>query len=161
MTMKNSSQSTRAAFRTGERDAAQESAAIEADLECPKKLITDAAGRLLGSFIEFASLEPKTSRNHAEGWRIAMTIGSAVTALHFQDMGEQLYAHARRRLAAGENRLRSLHGETPDGRLPLRLQHSQPVQRAEISTGSADPFFRSDSQSCFGKAMTHTLDSRG
>ena len=114
-TTKVSSQSTRAALLPGERDLTQESAATEADLECPKKLIKNAAGCLLGSFNEFAALEPKTSRNHAERRRIAMAIGSAVNALHLHHMVEQLEAYAQRRLVAGENCLRSLYGGRPMG----------------------------------------------
>jgi predicted nucleic acid-binding Zn-ribbon protein len=119
------------------RNAAQECAAIEADLERLKKLVNDAAGRLLGSFNEFASLEQQTSRNREERQRIEMAIGSAVTALQFQDMATQLTGHAQRRLVALENCLRTLYGESSAGAI---LDHPTPVRQAEMSAGSVDLF---------------------
>lgn len=117
--------------------AAQECAAIEADLERLKAIVNDAAGRLLGSFNEFASLEQKTHRNLEERQRIALAIGSAVMALQFQDMATQLTHHAQRRLAALEGCLRALYGETPVGG---HLEHRQPVPQTELSSGSVDLF---------------------
>jgi hypothetical protein len=134
MTTKHSSEST---LPDAGRNAAQECAAIEADLERLKTLFNDAAGRLLGSFNEFASLEQQTYRNLEERKRIESAIDSAVTALQFQDMATQLTHHAQRRLAALEICLRSLYGEVPGGGL---LEHSQPVRQAEMSSGSIDLF---------------------
>lgn len=119
------------------RTAAQECAAIEADLERLKALVNDAAGRLLGSFNEFASLEQQTNRNLEERVRIQSAIGTAVTALQFQDMATQLTGHAQRRLAALESCLRSLYGEAASGVL---VEHPQPVRQAEMSAGSIDLF---------------------
>ena len=119
------------------RTAAQECAAIEADLERLKTLVNDAAGRLLGSFHEFAELEQLARRNAAERERIASAIGAAVTALQFQDMATQLTGHAQRRLAALEACLRTLYGASAGGAL---LEHPQPVRQAEMSAGSIDLF---------------------
>jgi hypothetical protein len=119
------------------RAAAQECAAIEADLERLKTIVNDAAGRLLGSFNEFASLEQQTARNEAERARIAMALGSAVTALQFQDMATQLTGHAQRRLVALESCLRSMYG---DGAVGGLLEHPQPVRQTEMTSGSIDLF---------------------
>jgi len=119
------------------RTAAQECAAIERDLERLKTLVNDAAGRLLGSFNEFASLEQQASRNSDERRRIESAIGVAVTALQFQDMATQLTGHAQRRLAALETSLRSLYGEAVGNGL---LDHHTPVRQAEMSAGSVDLF---------------------
>jgi len=98
------------------RTVAQECAAIEADLERLKKLVNDAAGRLL--------------------------IGSAITALQFQDMATQLTGHAQRRLSALEECLRTLYAEVPVGGVSagILIQQSQPVRQAEMSAGSVDLF---------------------
>jgi capsule polysaccharide export protein KpsE/RkpR len=119
------------------RDAAQECAAIEADLERLKAIVNDAAGRLVGSFNEFACLEHKTNRNVEERQRIEFAIDSAVTALQFQDIATQLAHHAQRRLAALETCLRALYAGAPGNGL---LEHPQPVRQAEMSTGSVELF---------------------
>jgi len=124
------------------RTVAQECAAIEADLERLKKLVNDAAGRLLGSFNEFPRLEQQTSRNQEERQRVEMAIGSAITALQFQDMATQLTGHAQRRLSALEECLRTLYAEVPVGGVSagILIQQSQPVRQAEMSAGSVDLF---------------------
>jgi len=119
------------------RTAAQECAAIEADLERLKTLVNDAAGRLMGSFNEFAQLEQQAKRNNEERQRIESAIGTAVTALQFQDMATQLTGHAQRRLVALESCLRTLYGEASSAVL---LEHPQPVRQAEMSSGSIDLF---------------------
>ena len=119
------------------RTAAQECAAIEADLERLKALVNDAAGRLLGSFNEIVDLEAHTPRNLEERERARQAIAAAVTALQFQDMATQLTGHAQRRLLALENCLRSTYGEDLGAAL---LAHEQPVRQAEMSAGSVDLF---------------------
>jgi hypothetical protein len=119
------------------RDAAQECAAIEADLERLKTIVNDAAGRLMGSFNEFVALEEQAQRNSDERLRIESAIGTAVTALQFQDMATQLTGHAQRRLAALESCLRTLYG---DGVGAGYFDHSQPVRQSEMSAGSIDLF---------------------
>ena len=118
-------------------DAAQECAAIEADLERLKTLVNDAAGRLMGSFNEFVELEQQTVRNSEQRQRIESAIGTAVTALQFQDMATQLTGHAQRRLAALESCLRTMYGEGVGAGL---FEHSQPVRQSEMSAGSIDLF---------------------
>ena len=117
--------------------AAQECAAIEADLERLKALVNDAAGRLLGSFNEIVSMEERTARSLEERERVASAIGVAVTALQFQDMATQLTGHAQRRLLALEACLRSQYGDNTVGGL---LDHHQPVRQTEMSSGSIDLF---------------------
>lgn len=119
------------------RNAAQECAAIEADLERLKTLVNDAAGRLLGSFNEFVALEDAACRNSEQRQRIESAIGTAVTALQFQDMATQLTGHAQRRLAALETCLRTLYGGGASGGL---LEGAQPVRQSEMSAGSVDLF---------------------
>ena len=119
------------------RDAAQECAAIEADLERLKTIVNDAAGRLMGSFNEIVALEGQANRNIEERLRIESAIGTAVTALQFQDMATQLTGHAQRRLAALESCLRTLYGE---GVGAGYFDHSQPVRQSEMSAGSIDLF---------------------
>ena len=119
------------------RNAAQECAAIEADLERLKTLVNDAAGRLLGSFNEIVALEDQACRNPEQRQRIDSAIGTAVTALQFQDMAIQLTGHAQRRLVALENCLRTMNGGGSGDGL---LEHSQPVRQSEMTAGSVDLF---------------------
>ena len=76
-------------------------------------------------------------RNNEERQRIESAIGTAVTALQFQDMATQLTGHAQRRLLALEACLRSQYGENTVGGL---LDHHQPVRQTEMSSGSIDLF---------------------
>jgi hypothetical protein len=119
------------------RSAAQECAAIEADLERLKAIVNDAAGRLLGSFNEFADLEAGTARKLEERERIQQAISAAVTALQFQDMATQLTGHAQRRLLALESCLRVMCGDPGESELAAQ---PQPVRQAEMSAGSVDLF---------------------
>jgi len=119
------------------RTAAQECAAIEADLERLKALVNDAAGRLLDSFNEIVQLEQQAQRDAQERERMATAIGTAVTALQFQDMATQLTGHAQRRLVALESCLRTLSGDAGTATL---IEHPQPVRQAEMSAGSIDLF---------------------
>jgi serine/threonine protein kinase HipA of HipAB toxin-antitoxin module len=119
------------------RTAAQECAAIEADLERLKALVSDAAGRLLGSFHEIAALEDGIQRKSEERARVQEAIAIAVTALQFQDMATQLTGHAQRRLLALESCLRTTYGDTATGVL---MERAQPVRQTEMSAGSIDLF---------------------
>src|SRR5262249_40413012 len=78
--------------------AALECEAIRADLERLKTMIGDAGDRLLASFNVVAALVPQAQSDASEQGRLNGAIGSAVTALQFQDMANQLTAHAQRRL---------------------------------------------------------------
>ena len=119
------------------RGAAQECAAIAADLERLKNLISDAGDRLLASFNEVGSLAPQLARDDRERTRLNGAIGAAVTALQFQDMATQLTAHAQRRLDALQGQLRSL---SDDLGIALMTSHAHPVHQAEMSAGSIDLF---------------------
>src|SRR5208282_4223485 len=97
--------------------AAQECAAIAADLERLKHLISDAGDRLLASFNEVGGMAPGLACNDSERARLADAIGAAVTALQFQDMATQLTAHAQRRLNALQGQLRSMSDDLGIGLL--------------------------------------------
>jgi chromosome segregation ATPase len=119
------------------RSAAQECAAIEADLERLKTLFADAAERLMSSFNQFTELEQGISRSKAERERIAAAIGSAVIALQFQDMASQLTGHAQRRLAALQE---CLHAIAHDQQGVTFAAPPQPVRQSAMSAGSVDLF---------------------
>lgn len=119
-------------------DAAQECAAIEADLERLQRLFNDAASRLLASFHEVAALESGTTRhNDNDRRRLQAALGSAITALQFQDMASQLTGHAQRRLLALESRLQNWCGERMPG---IAAAASHPVRQAEMVSGSVELF---------------------
>ncbi|HUN91720.1 MAG TPA: hypothetical protein VMU33_06670 [Burkholderiaceae bacterium] len=118
------------------RGAAQECAAIAADLERLKDLITDAGDRLLASFNQVGEVAPSLARSDDRA-RLDQAVAAAVTALQFQDMATQLTAHAQRRLDALQDLLRSL---SSDVALGLMSTHSHPVHQAEMSAGSIELF---------------------
>ncbi|BAP89519.1 uncharacterized protein E1O_23880 [Burkholderiales bacterium GJ-E10] len=120
------------------RDAAQECAAIEADLDRLQRLFNDAASRLLASFHEVAALESGTlRRSDDERRRFQDALGSAITALQFQDMASQLTGHAQRRLLALEARLQDWCGDPAQG---ITVEHPHPVRQAEMASGSVELF---------------------
>ena len=117
--------------------AAHECAAIAADLEKLKLLISDAGDRLLASFNQVGAAVALLAPSDAERVRLSAAVGAAVTALQFQDIATQLTAHALRRLDA----LQTLIGSTVAGAVgdPL-VVHGHPVHQAEMSSGSIDLF---------------------
>lgn len=118
-------------------DAAQECALIEADLERLKSLINDAGDRLLISFNQIGAVLPSPASTESQRQQVSDAVHAAVTALQFQDMASQLTAHAQRRLAALEERLRSLSGQTEHC---LQINHQPPVRQVEMTAGSIDLF---------------------
>jgi hypothetical protein len=120
------------------RAAAQECAAIEADLERLKALFNDAADQLLSSFHEVAQLEAQTERGGEESARVAGALSKAVTALQFQDLATQLAGHAQSRLLSLESCLLKLCGETGEG--PSLESRPQPVGQAEMKAGNVELF---------------------
>jgi hypothetical protein len=119
------------------RLAAQECAAIEADLSRLNSLVNDAAQRLLASFRVFADLEAETPREAEQRRAASDAIQSAVTALQFHDMATQLTGHAQRRLLEIERYLRQACGDAGGA---LAVQVAQPVGQSEMSAGSVDLF---------------------
>jgi len=119
------------------RGAAEECAAIEADLERLKTLFSDAGERLMSSFNQFASLEAAIARSPEDRARIASAIGSAVVALQFQDMATQLTGHAQRRLSALQECLHALARAPEEARLD---SPPQPVRQSGMSAGTVDLF---------------------
>jgi hypothetical protein len=119
------------------RGAAQECAAIAADLERLKSMIVDAGDKLTASFNQVGALAPALGVDAARREVLTGAITTAITALQFQDMAIQLTAHAQRRLGALQECLKSLSVEAA---LTLTAVHAQPVHQAEMSSGSIDLF---------------------
>jgi hypothetical protein len=117
--------------------AALECQAIAADLERLKQMIADASDRLLASFNVVGALESQTPRSEAERRCLASAVSNAVTALQFQDMANQLTAHAQLRLAKmHETLIRLSEGVDP----LLATTRLQPVRQAGMGAGSIDLF---------------------
>jgi hypothetical protein len=126
-----------------EHDAAKiqrtalECEAIAADLERLKAMIADAGDRLLASFNVVGALAPLPTRSEEDQRRLAGAVASAVTALQFQDMANQLTAHAQRRLTSLHETLSQLS----DGVDPLlATTRLQPVRQTGMGAGSIDLF---------------------
>ena len=117
--------------------AALECEAITADLERLKTMIGDAGDRLLVSFNVVAALAPQSRRTEEEQRRLSGAIATAVTALQFQDMANQLTAHAQRRLAKLKETVARFSEGVDPLLAPTRLQ---PVRQAGMGAGSIDLF---------------------
>jgi hypothetical protein len=116
---------------------ALECEAIGADLERLKMMIADASDRLLASFNVVGLLAKRPVRDEAEQRRLKCAVANAVTALQFQDMANQLMAHAQRRLTSVHETLSKLS----DGADPLLASSRlQPVRQAGLGAGSIDLF---------------------
>ncbi len=121
------------------------------DLERLQRLLDDASQALMSHFtgatahLEAALRELEgTSQGDPQTLKEArQTLGSAITALQFQDMASQLIAHTTRRLRNCADRLASEAFEGDgDGAavveaLPLR---PNPVTQDEMDAGSIDLF---------------------
>ncbi len=118
--------------------AARECAAIAADLERLKNLITDAGDKLLASFNEVAVRVPKMGLPEAEQLQLVTAVTAAVTALQFQDMATQLTGHAQRRLNVLQDCVKTLAHEPPDA-LTANTR-MQPVRQSAVGAGSIDLF---------------------
>ena len=118
--------------------AARECAAIAADLERVKALVTDAGDKLLASFNEVAARLPQMSLPEADKLRLVAAVTTAVTALQFQDMVMQLTGHAQRRLNVLQDCLKTLTHEPAD---PLLAStRMQPVRQSALGAGAIDLF---------------------
>jgi len=108
-----------------------------ADLERLKMVIVDAGEQLIASFNEVSVLSKQPTRSADEQRRLDRAVATAVTALQFQDMANQLTGHAQRRLSSVHETLSKLS----EGVDPL-LAHSrlQPVRQAGMGAGSIDLF---------------------
>ena len=122
------------------------------DLERLQRLLDAASQALMGHFtdasahietalaqIEAAKLTDAMSIRHAR-----QTVASAITALQFQDMANQLIAHTTQRLRNCADRLArdAMGGEEDDGEAyvqdaPLR---PNPVTQDEMDAGSVELF---------------------
>jgi hypothetical protein len=119
-------------------EAAEECAAIAADLERLKALITDAGDRLLASFNQVGEVAPRLAGAAAAQAQLSSAVTTAVTALQFQDMATQLTQHAQVRLNALERCLSALGTDFDDPL--LQATRMQPVRQTQMSAGSIDLF---------------------
>jgi hypothetical protein len=120
------------------QQAARECAAIAADLERLKALFVEAGDKLLASFNRVAEVAPQLSCGVNERRALDSAVGSAVTALQFQDMAAQLTGHAQRRLKVLQN---CVHTMSADGTDPLLADtRLQPVKQNGMGAGSIDLF---------------------
>lgn len=118
--------------------AARECAAIASDLARLTALIADAGDKLLVSFNQVSAIAPRLAAPAPERAALNSAIGSAVTALQFQDMATQLTQHAQRRLTQLEKALSTLAEEAHDPlTAPTRMQ---PVRQDGMGAGSIDLF---------------------
>jgi len=124
------------------------------DLDRLQRLLEDASGALMQHFsgatqqIAFAQAQfdgaPQALAAGTQAVAQARsTLGSAITALQFQDMATQLIAHTTRRLRNCADRLaRDTMGDDEDGEAvveeaPLR---PNPVTQDEMDAGSVELF---------------------
>jgi hypothetical protein len=118
--------------------AARECAAIASDLERLKLLIADAGDKLLLSFSRVMEISPRLPVDTADRAQLDSALGTAVTALQFQDMCTQLTQHAQGRLAQLEQALSTLAEEADD---PLIVPaQMQPVRQEAMGAGSIELF---------------------
>lgn len=117
------------------------------DLERLQRLLDDASRALIEHFthasqrIEEAlqAIEGEADHMHA----VRSSLGSAITALQFQDMATQLITHTSRRLRSCADRLaRDAMGDDDEGdavveEAPLR---PNPVTQDEMDAGSVELF---------------------
>jgi hypothetical protein len=122
------------------------------DLDRLQRLLDDASVSLLGHFtgaaaqIEAALHEPAGALPGGEAGAMLVlrqTLGSAITALQFQDMASQLISHTTRRLRHCADQLaRETMDDDEDGvaavtEAPLR---PNPVTQDEMDAGSVELF---------------------
>jgi hypothetical protein len=119
------------------RRAALECEAIAADLERLKTLIAEAGDRLMASFGVVGRLAPRVGRSEEDQRALAGAIATAVTALQFQDMANQLTSHAQGRLSILQDQLGRL-SESADPLLATTRMH--PVKQVGMGAGSIDLF---------------------
>jgi hypothetical protein len=117
------------------------------DLDRLQRLLDDASNSLLGHFtgaaarIDAALQAP--SHEPAAILELRQTLGSAITALQFQDMASQLITHTSRRLRHCADQLaRETLADDEDGtaavaEAPLR---PNPVTQDEMDAGSVELF---------------------
>jgi hypothetical protein len=118
------------------------------DLDRLQSLLSDACSTLITSFYgasEEVQLLCATPASAAETVnRVAGHLGTAITALQFQDMASQLIAHTHRRLRSCVDRIArdAMGDDDEDGEAvieeaPLR---PNPVTQDEMDAGSVDLF---------------------
>lgn len=131
-------QDDRSATVSAEHAAARECAAIAADLERLKVLISEAGDKLAASFAVIGEAVPRTADDEPRRRRVEQAVAVAVTALQFQDMATQLTQHAQKRLAVLRDALRMPPHHEAD---PLLANtRMQPVRQAGMGAGSIDLF---------------------
>lgn len=105
--------------------------AVLADLDRLHALIGDAGETLLERFAQAqVCADALAARNDAAASMLRSTLQGAITALQFQDIAQQLIAHAARQL----------EGLSFDASAGAALPMSGPVSQAAMSAGSIDLF---------------------
>ena len=117
------------------------------DLDRLQTLLSDACGTLQSSFFsvwqEIDQMGTSGGNGNTPIDSARRHLGSAVTALQFQDMASQLIEHLRKRLRHSADRLaRDTFADDEDGgaavaEAPLR---PNPVTQAEMDTGFVELF---------------------
>ncbi len=117
------------------------------DLDRLQSLLLHACDTLFGSFhgaCEQAQLIHASAHVEPDVMnRMQTHLGSAITALQFQDMASQLIAHTHRRLRSCADRLaREAMGDDEDGPAVVEEAPSRPnpVTQDEMDAGSVDLF---------------------
>ncbi len=120
------------------QQAAQECAAIAADLERLKALIAEAGDKLLASFNQVAAVATQLAGAERDCAALNRAVTAAVVSMQFQDMANQLTAHAQRRLAVLHDCVKQL--STNDADPLLAASRLQPVKQIGMGAGSVDLF---------------------
>ena len=117
------------------------------DLERLQTLLSDACLVLFAGFQgaseQVHKLSSKATESEDEASRAIQFLGTAVTALQFQDMASQLIEHTNKRLRSCAYTLaKEAFGDDEDGEAVVELppMRPNPVTQAEMDVGSIELF---------------------
>lgn len=117
------------------------------DLERLQTLLSDACVVLFAGFQgaseQIQKLSAQDAGSEAEANRAIQYLGSAVTALQFQDMASQLIEHTNKRLRSCADTLaRETFGDDEEGEAVVEMPplRPNPVTQAEMDVGSIELF---------------------
>lgn len=117
------------------------------DLERLQTLLSDACVVLFAGFQgaseQVHKLCAKTNEGEEEATRAIQFLGTAVTALQFQDMASQLIEHTNKRLRSCAYTLaKEAFGDDDEGAAVVELppMRPNPVTQAEMDVGSIELF---------------------
>ncbi len=117
------------------------------DLERLQTLLSDACVVLFAGFQgaseQIQKLSAQDAGSEAEANRAIQYLGTAVTALQFQDMASQLIEHTNKRLRSCADTLaRETFGDDEEGEAVVEMPplRPNPVTQAEMDVGSIELF---------------------